>query len=136
MFDLLNQSSPPEAKVACGTCTACCRSGEAIILAPQHGDDLLAYTTVDVVNPRTGDRLKAIPCLPDGRCIYLGESGCTIYERRPKMCRVFSCVLWVERVRASTTRAVRRRELKQGLLDQAVWKAGVARMPRGQEARG
>ena len=27
----------------------------------------------------------------NGACVYLGESGCTIYERRPLLCRSFDC---------------------------------------------
>lgn len=29
----------------------------------------------------------------DGSCVYLGLLGCTIYDRRPAMCRVFDCRL-------------------------------------------
>ena len=28
---------------------------------------------------------------PEGACVYLGEKGCTIYERRPLICRTFDC---------------------------------------------
>ncbi len=26
---------------------------------------------------------------PDGRCIFLAEQGCTVYEARPEQCRSF-----------------------------------------------
>jgi Fe-S-cluster containining protein len=67
-------------------------------------------------------------------CHYLGETGCTIYERRPEMCRAFTCVGWVERILSTTTRAERRRDLKEGLIDRETWDAGVARLPDGAEA--
>jgi len=32
---------------------------------------------------------------PDGACVYLDRiTGCTIYNRRPKLCRVFDCGDW------------------------------------------
>jgi Fe-S-cluster containining protein len=33
---------------------------------------------------------------PDGSCVYLGDQGCSIYERRPQMCRAFDCRLMVK----------------------------------------
>jgi Fe-S-cluster containining protein len=27
----------------------------------------------------------------DGACVHLGERGCTVYERRPAVCRTFDC---------------------------------------------
>jgi len=35
-------------------------------------------------------------CLPyvDGKCVYLGDDDrCSIYDRRPQLCRDFNCVL-------------------------------------------
>ncbi len=51
---------------------------------------------------------------PNGACIYLGETGCTIYERRPEMCRIFHCGEWFR----STTRANRRAGLAVAENDQ------------------
>jgi hypothetical protein len=28
---------------------------------------------------------------PDGSCIYVGDKGCTIWDRRPAICRAFDC---------------------------------------------
>lgn len=76
--------------VPCGDCRACCEH-ELLILHPEHGDD-----------PDDFDCYR----LPDGRyalrqtdalaCIYLGESGCTIWERRPAVCREFDCRLFLD----------------------------------------
>lgn len=113
--------------VICGTCTACCR-GEAIILQP--GDNPLLYRTVPVRDPVSGRQTQRIPNGPDGACIYLGEGGCTIYEKRPLLCRMFSCVGFVRgRLEAASKRE--RKELKQtggGYWAGEVWDAGMERL--------
>jgi len=37
------------------------------------------------------DGKRCLPKRPDGACIYLGDTGCTIYEKRPQACRAFDC---------------------------------------------
>lgn len=122
------QGTEAAASVKCGTCTACCRR-ELVLLV--DGDDASLYPEAQVLameNPLTGaPSCVVIPHKEDGGCIYLGDNGCTIYDKRPKMCRVFSCVGFVERVLQNTTRAERRRDLKSGELDTDVWEAGMAR---------
>ena len=39
----------------------------------------------------TGNRLYLLATEANGQCVYLGASGCTIYERRPLLCRSFDC---------------------------------------------
>src|SRR4051812_6905894 len=126
---LVNSSQrrlPAEAAdVACGTCTVCCRR-ELVLLT--HNDNPLLYETKPVRHPFTGEPAHLIPHKADGTCIYLGEAGCTIYDRRPEMCRAFTCVGWVSRIIEATSRA-ERRDLKAGLIDRETWDAGVARLP-------
>lgn len=116
------------ATVKCGSCTACCRR-ELVLLV--DGDDATLYPEAQIVpieNPLTGAPTSiVIPHSEDGACVYLGPKGCMIYDKRPKMCRVFSCVGFVERVLEETTRAERRRDLKSGELDAEIWRAGMAR---------
>lgn len=120
-----------DAKVNCGTCTACCRK-EMVLLV--DGDDPANYPEaieVEWDNPFTGeDVARVIPHAPNGACIYLGKNGCTIYDKRPKMCRVFSCVGFVNRVLELTARNQRRQDFKAGNLDHEVWKAGMDRRER------
>jgi Fe-S-cluster containining protein len=78
--------------LVCAGCTACCRTGARLSL--DAGDDIGSYDHV-LVPPhpglKSGDGLIAELRQVDGRCVYLGDDGCTIYERRPKVCRSFDC---------------------------------------------
>lgn len=38
-----------------------------------------------------GETVFLLETAADGACVYLGKSGCTIYERRPLICRTFDC---------------------------------------------
>lgn len=78
--------------VPCGTCTACCTSSQFIHIAPDE-TDALAHI------PRS---LRfAAPGLPSGhvlmgydehgRCPMLIDDTCSIYEHRPRTCRVYDC---------------------------------------------
>ncbi len=55
----------PVAQVPCGTCTACCKSGYAV--------------------------LEGIPVTRSGKCPKLIREKCSIYEDRPETCRLFDC---------------------------------------------
>lgn len=71
--------------VPCNGCTLCCQ-GDAIRLLP--GDDPTQYETEPHVHYR--DQLM-LAHKPNGDCVYLGESGCTIHDRSPQMCREMDC---------------------------------------------
>lgn len=71
--------------VPCKTCTACCR-GDILVLSDDIHSD---YETVGFVHPLIGPALK-LAQKPDGTCIYL-NGGCTIYDKRPRVCRAFDC---------------------------------------------
>lgn len=83
--------------LACNGCTRCC-DGEIELLSDGDsrlngapGDDLDAYETV-----RRGDLtfLKRV----NGRCVYLGEGGCTIQASKPHVCRIYDCrqhAIWI-----------------------------------------
>ncbi|MEA3290809.1 MAG: YkgJ family cysteine cluster protein [Pseudomonadota bacterium] len=70
--------------VPCGDCTACCRSNEYIVL---QADEVAQFDNV-VTNP---DGEPSIETLPDGRCPYLDNEGCSVYATRPRNCRDFDC---------------------------------------------
>lgn len=55
------------------------------MLHPELGDDVASYQV------RIRNRIPLLATTPDGACVYLGESGCTIYARRPALCRSFDC---------------------------------------------
>jgi Fe-S-cluster containining protein len=81
-----------DADVPCGDCTACCRSSQFVLIAPEERDTLAHI-------PRA--LLFPAPRLPEGNlllgydergcCPMLGDAGCTIYEHRPQACRTYDC---------------------------------------------
>jgi uncharacterized protein len=81
-----------ESDVPCGSCTACCRSSQFVHIAPDEREALRAI-------PK--ELLFPAPRLPRGHvllgyderghCPMLVDGGCSIYEHRPRACRVFDC---------------------------------------------
>lgn len=107
--------------VPCGACTLCCR-GELIILHPEDGDQVATYHTAVMRNLRGDGRdVHVLQRGTDGdSCIYLGPQGCTIYDRRPAICRSFDC----RKLFQVTPRPVRRRMIATGSADKAVFDRG------------
>jgi uncharacterized protein len=82
--------------VPCNGCTACCRSGEMVILQSECGDVVSRYQTQVMYH-------GAIPIVvlkrkSDGSCVYLGENGCTIHDWAPAQCKAFDCRELVQRL--------------------------------------
>jgi hypothetical protein len=77
-------------EVPCGGCTACCRSNQGLFLHPEQGDDVHSYQVQVRADPVSGNPVYLLDT-KDGACVYLGASGCTIYDRRPLLCRTFDC---------------------------------------------
>lgn len=79
----------------CNGCVACCKR-EAIMLFPERGDKIEDYETVPMWLPNVGkelfggDRVR-LKQKENGECLYLGESGCTIWDKAPVICREFDC---------------------------------------------
>lgn len=117
----------PDAKVACGACTLCCR-GEPIELMPEAGDDPARYGT-EMMPSRVYRRLAHFLPQQDGHCLYLVDDKCSIYEKRPALCRIYSCV---EDYRV-TPRAERKRRLKAGLSNPAILARGRELHEAGHE---
>jgi Fe-S-cluster containining protein len=78
--------------VPCAGCTACCRSSQFVLIEADEHD------TTDHIPP---EYLFPAPRMPegsfvlghgeDGACPMLGPRGCSIYEFRPRACRVYDC---------------------------------------------
>lgn len=103
-----------ELSVPCNGCTLCCQ-GDALRLLP--GDDASQYQTVphDTI---LGELM--LDHKPNGDCIYLGATGCTIHARRPQMCREMDCRIigarlsWTQAHKLNVVRVWRRgRELSK-----------------------
>jgi Fe-S-cluster containining protein len=80
-----------EADVACGECTACCRSGQFVLIEPDERD-ALAHIPAELLFPAPhlpGHRVLGYD--EQGRCPMLGDHGCTVYEHRPRTCRTYDC---------------------------------------------
>jgi hypothetical protein len=71
----------------CNGCTACCRWGAVVLQPNDRPED---YETAPL-----GD-LTVLKQKEDGKtCWYLDEEkGCTIYDKRPTVCRAFDCRLY------------------------------------------
>lgn len=76
---------PPFEAVACGDCRACCRWSTVEL---REDDDPRIYrgNLVD-----GGDGTLTLRRKPDGSCVYLTASGCSIWPRHPVVCRAFDC---------------------------------------------
>ncbi|MGB8860678.1 MAG: YkgJ family cysteine cluster protein [Ilumatobacteraceae bacterium] len=78
--------------VACGTCVACCSSSQFIHIAPDE-IDALAHIPKALVfpAPRAPRGHVLMGYNEHGRCPMLRETGCSIYEHRPRTCRTYDC---------------------------------------------
>lgn len=72
--------------VPCGACSMCCFHQQVVVLP---GDDANLDVVPEIV-PGAGRRM-VLRRRQDGGCVYLGEHGCSIYERRPRICRETDC---------------------------------------------
>lgn len=72
--------------VPCNGCISCCYHGKVDI---SKFDDPSQYDT-----EIRDDGSICLKRNPDGSCIYLGSSGCTIHDRRPHACRGYDCRLY------------------------------------------
>ena len=70
--------------VPCNSCSACCRH-HLVHLSAADEANLAAYDFRQVGTSRVL-RLK-----DNGDCTHLGPGGCTIYDKRPLVCRSFDC---------------------------------------------
>lgn len=75
----------------CDGCIECCRSGQGLVLHPERGDDVASYRHRTLGHRADGSEVFVLETDEKGACVYLGERGCTIYERRPLLCRSFDC---------------------------------------------
>lgn len=110
--------------VPCAGCTLCCQN-ELIFLHAQHGDVVTDYLHKVAPNPLTGEMGFALQNKPNGDCIYLGETGCTIYDRAPAVCRKFDCRKLIKNL---GDRAAQRRAVRSGFISKELMQAGKDRM--------
>ncbi len=81
-----------EADVPCGGCTACCRSGWFVHVAPDEVEALRRIPrALRFPAPGRPPGHVVLPHDEHGRCPMLTGTGCSIYEDRPRTCRAFDC---------------------------------------------
>lgn len=95
-----------------------------LLLHPEQGDDVGSYQVRVLIDPETGTPVFALAADERGACVYLGPSGCTIYERRPLLCRSFDCRTYY----LTLPRQDRDNLVRLGLASRAVFNAGRARL--------
>lgn len=114
--------------VDCKGCGSLCCKGDKIVLHPREGDDPSLYLTEPTLHDLTGERVLMLQHADNGDCVYLGAKGCTIYDRRPVICREFDCALSFMKM----TKVQRREAVRRGWVDPAV----IARGKKLAIARG
>ncbi len=70
--------------VECGSCRLCCKQTHVPLVDGE--DDPREFKTE--VSPHG---LVVLAHKSNGDCVYLTESGCSIHDRAPVVCRRFSC---------------------------------------------
>lgn len=78
-----------EKSVPCGGCTECCKN-DAIYMHPEMGDRAADYLTEEYEG-RTILQHKE-----NGDCVYLEKLGCSIWDRRPGICKELDCAVWLD----------------------------------------
>lgn len=103
-----------EVTVPCNGCTICCKE-DNIQLMP--GED---HTQYDVDAHPKFPGAWFLNHKPNGDCIYLSETGCTIYERRPQLCREMDCRAIARVVPYTKVRKM----VKRHILRESIWWKG------------
>jgi Fe-S-cluster containining protein len=110
--------------VPCNGCTECCQSNQGLVLHPDRGDEVESYQFRILGHRVNGDPVFALAADENGRCVYLGSNGCTIYDRRPLLCRSFDCRTHY----LMLPRQDRDNLVRIGLSSRAVFNAGRSRV--------
>jgi len=110
--------------VPCNGCVECCRSNQGLFLQPGQGDQVETYRHRVATDRTTGNPIFLLETDANGQCVYLGATGCTIYHRRPLLCRSFDC----RKHYLMLPRQDRDNLVRLGLSSRAVFNAGRARL--------
>jgi Fe-S-cluster containining protein len=78
--------------VPCDGCTACCRSSQFVHIGPEE-TDTLSHIPKALLFPAPGLPRGHVVLGYDerGHCPMLIDDRCSIYEHRPRTCRVYDC---------------------------------------------
>jgi Fe-S-cluster containining protein len=81
-----------DADVPCGSCTACCTSSQFVHVAPDE-TATLARIPPELRFPAPGlpPGHVVLPYDERGHCPMLVDGACSIYDDRPRTCRIYDC---------------------------------------------
>lgn len=81
-----------DSNVPCGDCSACCTSSQFVHIEA-HETDTLEHIPAAILFPAPGadDGTMVIGYDRRGHCPMLVDGLCSIYEHRPRTCRVYDC---------------------------------------------
>jgi len=113
-----------QTSVPCNGCTECCKTNQGLVLHPEQGDAIETYNFRTLPDSQTGAIVCVLATDETGRCLYLGDHGCTIYDRRPFLCRSFDC----RKHYLMLPRQDRDNLVRLGLGSRAVFNAGRSRL--------
>lgn len=86
-------------KLECGSCTACCEWGDdksiRPVLTTDEANELRHSYDVE-------DNLFRLESDANGKCVYLIDGGCSIYNYRPMQCKVFDCRVLYDQMKGKT----------------------------------
>ena len=84
-----------DSDVPCDGCTACCTSSQFIHVAPEDVE-ALAVIPPELLFPAPGQPPGhfVMGYDQDGCCPMFHDGGCSIYDVRPRTCRVYDCRLF------------------------------------------
>ena len=76
----------------CDGCVACCSSSQFVHIGPDE-TEALDHIPAEVrfAAPGAPDGYVLMGYDEQGRCPMLADTGCTIYEHRPRTCRTYDC---------------------------------------------
>ena len=106
--------------VPCNGCRLCCMN-DIILLIPERGDELHQYE-FEMAGEHPVMKRQA-----NGHCIALGKDGCTIYDKRPIMCRKFDCAGMVQGLKKRDIPKL----LKDGMVSKEIINRGRELLRRG-----
>ena len=114
----------------CHNCTRCCQAPSYVYLYPEKGDQIHEYQRALVQNMETGKlHMALLKKRNSSACVYLDEEkGCTIYAKRPWMCRSFDCREFAWLHQHAFTKKERDKMKRINYLNEAVLAQGQKKM--------
>jgi Fe-S-cluster containining protein len=81
-----------DADVPCGSCTACCTASQFIHIEPDE-TETRSHLPSELLFPAPGlpEGHHLMGYDRDGRCPMFRDNTCTIYDYRPRACRIYDC---------------------------------------------